>query len=908
MRRMFPPKLRQLERGVFLPLSGVILFALLVILAVLGYDTVMIRLARQHYDIAIDNICKSAARSSTVQRDAAIIFANMVNDLVQNDYFPRTSIADARLIIPTMPVNGDFAYSKGNACLENGTYKPVNPGAIAGNANDLSFSALIGSSSRCNLDSGNDCQFGYDLCPDNSNYREGYPETMESNLGGAGKLVICEFDVDVETIMSGPGPRRIRSRVAWERSVTGRFPQYDSLSITTSRDTSPSLTIAVAPHLTTSFLDERFRLDLDPVISNNQNPFGGAPHALNDVPATPINAFQFRSAVTEYVGTFPNPFPAYYNTASEARVPLPAVSRMPVRDTGVYVHSIPGVTPPGPPFEYPWQADLFVACSNPIVLMRNVFLKQIAEQASRHADLRNNTQVLIVGTQHRHRLATGGFMWTGSASTIPNPPIEVVPFGTDITKEIYQLPYISYYGGATVPEYGEDYDLLADYAPAGHDITQSTGSWQYWVPLGANMHNLIQGFIFPFANPPGLPYQMFEPFLQVGGFHNGGGKYLWPYDASVSEPNPEDTLREYHATVAGQLRNCYHMYHTNGIILHDKVEVDNGTFETYPPYRYRNVVNPTIPGVNTRWDQEIPWGMGAGPNTEQLPFERGCDGTGLTSTSCLNLSELFSILGSIQMCPINGQIIDMTGNNQYPGDGWDGVNGKPPHRATPPTKCLKPPVFSGSGEATQDLRPDLYALLRSLEPTDTTAPIKMPGYFLPELTIPNFSSPLTGTPGGQVWFKSGLEKPFQASAYTKPPHDHSHLLIVTHQRLNPGEDVLLKNLITSSASLSQRPITVVYLPATDADAHDSEVTRMSNAFNVAQPAQDPTLNQLFVFYPDYAGYSGQTFGGQNIQGQAASTKYRNFAGFLVSDTGALGIRRAARNIFEGRILTGRLKF
>lgn len=309
-----------------------------------------------------------------------------------------------------------------------------------------------------------------------------------------------------------------------------------------------------------------------------------------------------------------------------------------------------------------------------------------------------------------------------------------------------------------------------------------------------------------------LPYVVYHSVAPAPTFTNDTiDGWTNPLLSTSATPSASDFERGY---ISSQLRYCYHLYHHDndtGLELNQTDEINNSGFEPAPPYDFQVRIRPEAYGpaaLRTNWEQLCPWGSA------------GCNPDEGTSTRPLNAIELVRALGSIQRCP------SAVANNCI----------KP---------ALNPGTVSGAGSATQDLRPDIVGLMRYVGGLGRA--VQSPGLF-------------QSAPIGQPYpMGTGAGADF----YRPVQNTHAALLLVTHRRLSQGEKQALINLQAASPAVFLRPITIIYIPTTLADADPSALQDFMDAFQLTDPithlpisGSHPDPIQLNPYLPEYAGIFG----------------------------------------------------
>ncbi|MBX7143410.1 MAG: hypothetical protein K1X79_03085 [Oligoflexia bacterium] len=837
------------ERGVIIPILAVMGVVIFIFLGLLGIDSANVQSATSKLRADAATICYSLLELAPTQAAASSSFAAQVNNLATDPFYTGglVSLQRARLIIPTMPTDfgaggylpsafnqaGQFS-AYGTSTLRpfttpgiapalppstlsdicsatvptpNGSLPILDPGCqTAGGAVCLQADPVHPGFSRCVFQG--DIYYGAPDYPAGSGpvttSSTRFPDSMMNNLTHAGNTVICELEANVASTipaLSTIANRPIRARVGYRISAQGNYaPPTAPLGGFTDLPTA-GLSIAVAPHMTT-FLSAGFdnRFVFNPPWLTNPPP---QPNAISWADVDPLAGghVQFFS---------PN---------------VSGVQREPV--LSVDTTSIPAQLGPS-------AQELALGCMNPAVLVRNVIVSTILELAARHGQLRNTTEFLLVGTQHRDPAATNQLQ--GAA----NYPAIIVPFGYDLAARMYQLPFVSYFSGAS---------SLAVPAPFGFSKIGVASGPQ------SNANTFRDGFVNPFSDIT-----------------------LAPYNESVA-------TAQFHAVLANQLRFCYHLYSSN-IPLGGL----RGTSRLLPALPsnagFEDLAAPNsagytlVPALKPSWSNADPWAQNCPWQSYSWPGMFGtppgspgpgvCADNPLTGSRHLSAAEVASIIGTIQQCPISGLPNGLVGPDAFVCSKTAVYNDN-----NPPPGAANPQV------ATLDLRPDLVGLLRHLtlvqqnllQPgtpptTDFTPAVSPPGAFpfrranlgaggpagfpdsgLVDLRYPFSNNPPNNPSGGYNWNNA-----YQLPVANDGTQKSTNLLLFLHQRVNGplGACNCNTGFIDETCALScltnptsnpgiraldpvtgpRRPITLVYLPTTAEDGNIVAYNNLLTAFNV----------------------------------------------------------------------------
>ncbi len=388
---------RQRERGVIMPIVATFLLGLGVAMMVYSFQKVRERRDSARLQGNVDKICLdvSSLYPTMLQRQAADGFRTRINALVkryESYQDGRLKVTDAKLVIPTTD------------------------GSPAGGLYD--FSSLTGDG--CNLPGDKDCMFVGE--PDlNPATRAEFPANVFSTKNIAlarGNIVGCSITYEGTT--------------AWGTSYSARVSSIERLPIrrgaaTTVPPGEMMLSIAIAPQMTTDWTRPRFQfLYADPIARRS----GSDPYlsARDPLPFSDRNA--------ALVGYRP------FSTASAA-VDLGGGRSIPNVSVDSLVPAL--VPPPVPPAAVNSETErknLAVACMNPAILVRNLFVQTLLELAARDGELQSDptdvarsVEVLAVNPQNE-----------GTGAGIINKPVTMFHRGETLrTDKIVQQPMVFYH-------------------------------------------------------------------------------------------------------------------------------------------------------------------------------------------------------------------------------------------------------------------------------------------------------------------------------------------------------------------------------------------------------------------------------------------------------------------------------
>jgi len=374
------------EDGVLIPLIGIVGLAVTVVLLILGVETSRTKAASMELRQRVDTLCALAAQTLPVQRQAAELFMDGINDLWGK--IPHTTLTKMRLVLPTA-VDRDLTTPPPDpaaACTPPGRSPPWPPGGGSGTSD---FFPLIGNDCRSEMVS---CLLEWRICTPLP-----YPPGMWAPEQSAGNVIGCEVEAVVAPVLGLSSPRPIQAKVAWAIPVVAPQPvPYDGSNIATLK----GLSIGIAPQVTTWHEapnaggppDRRFRLD----VVSSELPTSLA--ALN-----PLNRGGFGQSNPQYSRVV---FPAMTVSSSEPQTASD-------------------------------QRELENGCVNMLSIVRNMLVSTIVELAARHGELRTMTEILVLNPKNY------------GSSALRSPPARIVALSQDLTRRLFELPYIVYNSSMT---------------------------------------------------------------------------------------------------------------------------------------------------------------------------------------------------------------------------------------------------------------------------------------------------------------------------------------------------------------------------------------------------------------------------------------------------------------------------
>jgi hypothetical protein len=760
------------EKGVFLPLGAAIFLGVFVWVIVVGANTMLVKYASAKLKKRNDQICQALVANHlfAVEGHPVLAFSELFKSEFKTPIFgDRVTITRAWLVIPTMPVSGGGSEDglPFNAYDYDSKERQVGNGAGFGipfedftdplPVQDKASCKGIAGTNNTNLD----CSFfgtvfDRNIVTDADEIDKYFPHKIWTNDLNANNTAGCILEGTVETFFSKFFSQEptISAATAYWKPVRGHFidPEDDTIEL------RPSLTVAIAPHMTTESTDVRFRFP-DDLEGPPEDPPPNAPLFEWSAPSDYDPLAEFSPGTLGNVG-LPDPSPGetpfidtaagfgagdgrnFYETES---MPTPDLTGdddeyyyRAVMRTHYRVYNPPRISP----YEESavWEPDkddvpgqyeeilglgnheedgtdyeqMVTACMNPAVLVRNAFLVTIAQMAAKHGSLRNRTDYLIVGTQHQmpegdydDTYGPGGVLADGLRkggadlpAPYPNPPTMLGPFGFDSLRPDYMFN-VDTYGVLGVFEhpYVSFFSAYND-APHVEDGVEGKLDLDRFGPDK-------RGWIYPFLTQPSDfsdPASMSLPNLS-------------DVKCRIEDEGDVYNYCPHQSVIANQLRSCQFLYNNKIIVKppYPKTLVHTGLIDSSD----YEMINNLIPDDNEGWDLECAWGalswiMGNDTASETcFCWDAGGGAPALRpKKGGLIAFEIMSSLGTIQTCPYR-QYVDVDV------DGFENTDGTYPPDP-PDFICQKPGYDVGivngeKGYSTRDdLRPDYEGLLRFL--------------------------------------------------------------------------------------------------------------------------------------------------------------------------------------------------
>ncbi len=406
-----------------------------------------------------------------------------------------------------------------------------------------------------------------------------------------GQLVGCSFEGRIKFLDNFiPWGTRdeqgteVVAAYAYSIPVRGYFPDHDPTAPNSSD--FPGITIAVSTHMTTSRTRSKFVFDWNRSYTPAYDP--ADEYYLSD----------------------------YIGPSATSVVATPNFTAAPVLPAAPVVGGLIMPDPVGPredPPESYWNGtfteevnpvnqydDFATACMNPLVLVRNAFLRTFVELAARHGQLRRSTEIVHIGTHDRN---------VGTVDVLPTTvarPTVIVPYTQDLLNASYQIPFVTFNGGRYNPD------------PAVDGINKWVDSpWAFGLPT--------QGPVKPFA-------------------------------ANTNQWVTDD-WRKFQSLVAGQLRSCYHLYRC-------QAGASSCSFPWIQPVFPHGPDPEGSPGfINLRLFDGYFEGQESYNPREATLMDASSKSWEQSSNDGLRATDLVSMLGSTQLCPYEGPVIPGEGTD-----------------------------------------------------------------------------------------------------------------------------------------------------------------------------------------------------------------------------------------------------
>ena len=373
------------EKGIYIPLAAIITFAVLFTLIGLGHDSSQVHRASALLGQRAEEICYAVAKRPAIHVEVADLFRQQLDTLVNNEPIKGVNIVGGRIIVPTMQAGGCFGFDENTPCLSDTTQVSGTPQSYA--ALGLPVDPLKPVPS-CNFNcTGNpycttDCFFQGEV-DNTSSYAPDsiYPDTLWNDLQNAGNTVACEIYGTVDTFFHGIKP--IKAKTTYRKDLRGSFPIADDPAYPLTQR-KPGVSLIIAPQMTTRAEDPRFWFH--PSYSNNS--FVDPLAKFNQAQASPLfggDINQYTPPLIPYPTTMePTPGPYFVqqpkpispycqsetNSANEF-VASPACNGSTAARNGPFTGQSYN---PAAPYKLSDLEEIFVACMNPFVLVRNFLL------------------------------------------------------------------------------------------------------------------------------------------------------------------------------------------------------------------------------------------------------------------------------------------------------------------------------------------------------------------------------------------------------------------------------------------------------------------------------------------------------------------------------------------------------
>ncbi len=524
------------SRGLFIPLLAVIALGIIAVIFVLGFGTSRAREVKQRAQRKVEDMCEALLTSAYLPRQAAEKFKKEIDELARNP-IPYFELNDAVLVVPTykdgeLPVIGTRSYE---------SFRDAGGQRIF---NDCPMACSHSDPTTCG------CWVIGDVGANNDFISQNFAPTFWDQDRDVGNKISCFIKGRVRTILAGSS--EVVAKATYTLPVRGNFPSGGS-------DISdlPSLTIAVAPELTTRAGDPRFRFGSDP------NPFdqNRQDSAQNRRDLDPLSRFVMG-------GNTDSIFERMHGREQELYPLIPGeILLRNLRSANISKTTngsgAPVVLPPGQSdynrnqnYLLPDAAEISASCMSPVVAVRNSLVSTLVNLASNNASLRSMTRLAFVNPQNRNAANTFSY------STIPNPPVVSINFGEDLTSRNFRLPFVSYFSG---------------------DLSN---------PPPAQFGTGLAGMISPFQS--NLTRLSSDP-----------------------DPNYQANAQHYidaQGLITSQLRDCFHLYSNRpSFERYDAPGLINDDFEP-GEFIFRSKLNSTV----QNWDQACLWQSGCSTFSDGL--------------------------------------------------------------------------------------------------------------------------------------------------------------------------------------------------------------------------------------------------------------------------------------------------
>jgi hypothetical protein len=383
------------QSGAVLPIVAITALALLSAICILAIDTFMVKDAQRRLRTGIDTICRRIAPLAINQTKARAEFDRRIDELATqtgHSFLRRTHLREARLLIPTMPNN----FIRSDSVT---TDKIIND-QTSSNGYTKSFTNDVWTAA---LDHNNKTRSPGSLFPISILSNDNNNNEPPQRALNAGMTVGCEVTAHIDRVFkffsdSQSVPVKIKS--LWWTPVRALLKH------------KPGLTIAIAPELNTNATSKLFRFDSTVTNSN-----GLLIDTYSDDFRSHFNPIErARDTNIDFAShAFQGGADQLYSSNQNIFLPK-------MKSRFLSSNALPPASGAASSLD-----DALSACSNPVVLLRNVITSTIVELASRHGQLRDSTEILLVNPQSAQE---------------SNPPAIITQYGEDIAKELFQIPYV----------------------------------------------------------------------------------------------------------------------------------------------------------------------------------------------------------------------------------------------------------------------------------------------------------------------------------------------------------------------------------------------------------------------------------------------------------------------------------
>ena len=600
----------------------------------LSVEPTLVKTARAKLDVEVQMLCKRVIQQAPHHRSMIQEFSQSVTTLSGGrsnlGLIPNTEIIGAQLIVPTAGKNADE--------LEVPVDGPPQP---------ISSQGIFSGLSPCVLKNGNTCEFGGDIPQGEENWSNfRYPKEIwdtkqqdgtEKHFNNEGSVAGCELTGQVNLFGR---TQNIRSKAVWRKQLAKGARR---------------ITLAVAPHLTTRF-EQRFLFPNGFFQTNGLDPLENF-HASSpdNFPQSGTRAYGDNNPIVPGHESLPNTpapgtdYPWGYLASSPAlrsdidyrlrdQASMAPVDCEAPGETRCLCDLDPRSCADGSDCScVSPRAEALIAAANPVSLVRNIFFSSIAQTGAMSGYLRDDMEILLVGSQDRQKITGQNFDSPRNVPTQFNTPTVISEFNSLQNQANATIPFVSYNAGIDCEYLGlsQCWELAPEFGSAGNGVigenlvarnqTELLDPWrQYSARIAQQLRFSFSLYSAPSGNLPTGIRVYDNPLLNNLGFHYGDSLGASNYEfSSEAEQNSH-----------------------------------------YNPY-----FRPAYTGTNGYWNgiwSQRNWSEGGGDHAHH-------------ANNRMRASEVLATLGNIQSCPYPMQIGELT--NPHP------LSGSP----RSPRYCEKPP-------------------------------------------------------------------------------------------------------------------------------------------------------------------------------------------------------------------------